>query len=139
MMKTTRKQCVVCGKMFDAKVTTQVCCSDACRTARKRQTAAKREKALRDAAKGLLSKTCLYCGETFHPKVPWQITCGKRSCETARARKNNEAWLARKSQRPPKPVPPRRPENGTPGAFALNVDPYATGALPSDAMFCPVI
>lgn len=118
--KEPELECPRCHRMFQPKRTGQGFCSAACR-----QKFAYEQKKLALAAERAANpeaamRECPYCHERYPTNRYFQVTCGKPECKEAHRRRLQGPSLR-------------------PGDFNLDYDPYATGRLRSDAMFCPVI
>lgn len=118
-------ECPYCGKLFKPKRFDQKFC---CKNHGRRYNA---EKAYKDkkAAK-LPPKECIVCGTLFIPEKS-TILCCSPEC----SRQHDKECSRRYYQRAKDGFSNSR----TAPCYGLNVDPYKTGALRSDAQFCPVI
>lgn len=119
------RQCMECGKMFETRTPNKQVCSKACSLKRRRRSDEKRRRgngiSVRTNLPNLTKHICTICGQEFVGGAS-RKTCGKQ-CDDVRKQR-----FADKQER-------RR----TCSSWGLGYDPYATGALPSDAMHCPVM
>ncbi len=82
MIKLEPRQCAYCLNPFAPAYEREVCCSESCKTYRKkRQIADYRRK----HKKQLPMANCIECGAAFQPRSKTQITCGN-DCRAERGR-----------------------------------------------------
>lgn len=131
MSQLEERECRFCGEKFRPKTNQQKCCctrhGDLWRNRNHRQKDTGAEpKAPPQPVE------CVVCGRLFPPYRPNQVCCGP-DCSKKRHQKKVNAYQRAVYQEQRQEEGPRQT------TFGLNVDPYKTGRLRSDALYCPVI
>lgn len=129
MSQLEERKCRFCGKLFKPKTSLQMCCCTEHGHKWRNQRRRTKAKTSKDPVE---QKECAVCGQLFTSYRPNQVCCSP-DCAKQRNRERFNAYQRAVYQEQRQEEGPRQT------AFGLDTDPYKTGRLRSDALFCPVI